>query len=86
MVPSSSVDLKTQVTILVALQIARIPNTPTVVERLFVQRRAVNLLRTHGIQVGSQDERVIQELIEEAVQQKEQMNGGLMRNTQALQE
>jgi hypothetical protein len=85
-VAASSVDLKAQVTVLVALLVARIPNTPTVVERLFVQRRAAALLRTHGIQVGPPDERVIQELIEEAVQQKERMNGMPMRNTQVLQE
>ena len=84
-VPSPSVDRKTQVTVLITLLIARIPKTPTVVERLLVQRRAANLLRAHGIQVGPQDERVIQELIEEAVQQKERMNGMPMRNSQALQ-
>ncbi len=70
---SSSADLKTQVTVLITLLIARIPNTPTVVAQLFVQRRAANLLRSHGIQVGLQDEQVIQELIKEAVQQKERI-------------
>lgn len=70
---ASLIDLRTRVTVLIALLVAHIPNTPTVVERLFVQRRAANLLRTHGIQVGTQDERMIQELIEEAVRQKEQM-------------
>jgi hypothetical protein len=70
----SQIDLKTQVAISITLLVARIPHSPTGVERLLVQRRAANLLRTHGIQVGSQDERVLQELIEEAIRQKERMN------------
>lgn len=85
-VSSPSVDLKTQVIILITLLIARIPNTPTAVEQLLVQRRAANLLRAHGIQIGLQDERAIQKLIKEVVQRKERMNGVPLRNTQALQE
>lgn len=82
----SQTDLKTQVAMYIALLVARIPHSPTVVERLFVQRRAANLLRAQGIQVGPRDEQTLQELIAEAVHQKERMNRSPVRNTQALEE
>jgi hypothetical protein len=82
----SQTDLKTQVAIYIALLVARIPHALTVVEGLFVQRRAANLLRAREIQVGPQDEWTLRELIDEAVQQKERMNDISKRNTQELQE
>jgi hypothetical protein len=72
--PPSRVDLKTQMAISIALLVARIPHSPTLVEQLLVQRRAANLLRTRGRQIGPQDEQTLRELIEEAVQQKERLS------------
>jgi hypothetical protein len=82
---SPNVDLKTQVTVYIALLVARIPHALTIVDHLFVQRRAANLLRTHGVQVGPRDERILRALIDEAVRQKEQMSSS-MRNEQAREE
>ncbi|GCE15079.1 hypothetical protein [Tengunoibacter tsumagoiensis] len=81
---SSHIDLKTLVTILIALLVAHIAHTPTVVERLLVQRRAANLLRVHGIHVGLSDEQVIQELIEEVVRQNERIRGAPLHHPQEL--
>jgi hypothetical protein len=72
--PPSRVDLKTQMAISIALLVARIPHSPTLVEQLLVQRRAANLLRTHGMQIGPQDEQTLRDLIEESVQQKESLS------------
>jgi hypothetical protein len=82
---SPDVDLKTLVTVYIALLVAHIPHSLTVVDRLFVQRRAANLLRVHGVQIGPRDERMLQTLIDEAVRQKEQMSPST-RNTQTLEE
>jgi hypothetical protein len=86
LLPSSPLDLQTRVAVYIALLIACIPRTPTTMERLQIQRKAVRVLQSRGIQPGPPDEQVLQAMIEEAVRQQEQMRTGSRRNTQALQE
>ncbi len=68
--PPTGLDLKTQVTLLIALLVGEFPRPLTAVDRLWVQQRATSLLMAHGMAIGLQDERAIVELIDGAVQQK----------------
>lgn len=68
-------DLKTRVAIRIALLVAQLPSTLTLVDRLLVQQRAASLLRVYGVQVEAGDERVLRELLDEAVQQKKVIKG-----------
>ena len=74
---NSLFDLKTLVTIRIALLVAQFPKPLTIVDRLLVQRRAADFLRVHGVQVGVGDERTLGELIDEAIQQKEIIRGSV---------
>ncbi|HLZ55443.1 MAG TPA: hypothetical protein VKR06_00735 [Ktedonosporobacter sp.] len=64
------IDLKIKVAILVALQVAKIPHALTVVDRLHIQRRAVQVLLAYDVQIGPHDLHLIDALVEEAIQQK----------------
>lgn len=81
---SSALDLATRIAIRIALLVARCTRVLTLFDRLSVQQDAARLLQEHGIVIGQSDERALQEIIDEAVQQKEQLHSRLDRSTRPL--
>jgi hypothetical protein len=82
---SSSVDLKTRITVSLTLHVARISHTPTLLDRLHLQQHATKLLLTHGIPIGPRDGQTLRALIDEAIQQNEEMKAASRQQTQEFE-
>jgi hypothetical protein len=71
---SGEIDVRTHVAILLAILVARSAHPLTALDRLYLQRQAVQALLSHGIErIGQDDVRKIEALINEAVQVREQL-------------
>ncbi len=63
---AGSLDVKTRVAILLALLVERLAHPPTLVDRLYLQRQAVNILLSHGIErIEREHLRMIDALVDE---------------------
>jgi hypothetical protein len=81
----SSVDLKTRIAVSLALHVARIPHTPTLLDRLHLQQHATKLLLAHGIPIGPRDGQTLRALIDEAIQQNEEMKATSKQQAQEFE-